>query len=474
MSRIVYNRTFFIALAFFIGIVTEITLKMKPSWLLLFIGITVILSLINLNKSIFIVFVLLLILSIGAFFVDIHRVANITGRVRLVGIAAYTSRRTIVLKNVRAFIDDKWSTLYGKCRIFLGKRINMRINMGDLVYVDGSATPSGFPGDMCAIKISEPSQIGNLSPNWSILGTLLSRIDELRDYLTSEFKRTIPRYSFLASSILLGDRRDIPDNVYSVIKRSGFMHVFAISGMHVMIFAGLLFVTLSWLRVPRNMKYLISILSIIFFICLTGFSIPTVRAGVMAIMILFIRLLDRSAKTINVIGIVAIIFMLIDPYIVFEPSFQLTFIGTIALVLLFPIFYDTISRFIHNRFISGYLAAILAINAGMIPIISYHFGVIYLASIPWNAIFIPPLLSVLLEVGFVLMFLLLTHVPFLSIIFGYSMDALLNVFYLITVFVTSLPNDIIHIRMNIWAIMGFYIALLTLVLMYPFHHKIMR
>lgn len=464
-NNILHNRSFIFALAFFIGIALEVLLKIEIPYLLFFIGIVSIFILIFLKKAIFFILILFLITLTGAFFANIHRVEHITGRIRAVGTVVYMSRRTIVLKNVKIF-RNKWESTYGKCRIYIGKRTKVNVNIGDSVYIDGTATSSNIPGDICAVNVYETRQIGNLPSNNRIFGVFLLEINELRDHFIFEFERVIPHYSFLASSILLGDRIDIPENVYSVIKRSGFIHVFAISGMHVMIFAAIIFATLSFLKISRNEKYITMIASILFFIFLTGFSIPTIRAGFMTILMLLMRLLDRSVKAIDIIGAVALAFMLIDPYIVFEASFQLTFIGTIALVLLTPIFYDWISRSVPHKLISEYLAVILAVNAGMIPIISYHFGVIYFGAIPLNATVVPMLLSILLEIGFVLIFLLFIHISFLSIIFGYALDAFLNVFYYIAFFTAHLPKGIVNIRMNIWVVVCIYTALLILVYVY--------
>ena len=464
-NNILHNRSFILALAFFIGIALEVVLKIEILYLLFLIGIASIFTLIFLKKAIFFILILFLTALVGAFFVNIHRVEHITGRIKAVGTVVYTSRGTVVLKSVEIF-RNRWESTYGKCRIYIGKRIKINVNIGDSVYIDGTATSSNIPGDICAVNVYETRQIGNLPSDNRIFGVFFLKINELRGHFISEFKRLIPHYSFLASSILLGDRMEIPENVYSVIRRSGFIHVFAISGMHVMIFAAIIFATLSFLGIPRNERYITMIASILFFIFLTGFSIPTIRAGFMAILMLLMRLLDRSVKAIDVIGAVALAFMLADPYIVFEASFQLTFIGTIALVLLTPIFYDWISRSIPHKLISEYLAVILAVNTGMIPIISYHFGVIYFGAIPLNATVVPMLLSILLEMGFVLIFLLFIHIPFLSTIFGYALDAFLNVFYYITYFTAHLPKGIVNIRMNIWAVMCIYITLLTLVYIY--------
>lgn len=86
----------------------------------------------------------------------------------------------------------------------------------------------------------------------------------------------------LARAILLGERRRLPYRTRQLFIESGTMHVFAISGLHVMAIAELLTLGMGFLLVPRRFAGLLSVPLLWAYVAMIGFAPSAVRAGAMA------------------------------------------------------------------------------------------------------------------------------------------------------------------------------------------------
>lgn len=109
-------------------------------------------------------------------------------------------------------------------------------------------------------------------------------------------------------------------------------HILAVSGAHV----SYVMITLSLLLKKCNKKvYLIcTIIILAFFMILTNFTPSVVRACMMAIIALTAKLIYKRSDIYNNLGISALIILLYNPYTILNIGFQLTYLGTLGIVLL--------------------------------------------------------------------------------------------------------------------------------------------
>jgi competence protein ComEC len=86
-------------------------------------------------------------------------------------------------------------------------------------------------------------------------------------------------HSQLIKGILIGDKQSLGDKYTEIFKRAGLIHIVVVSGFNVAIigiacgFLGLIF--------SRTITYLLTLVSMISFVFLTGSDPPVVRAGIM-------------------------------------------------------------------------------------------------------------------------------------------------------------------------------------------------
>jgi len=91
-----------------------------------------------------------------------------------------------------------------------------------------------------------------------------------------------PETADLNRAILLGERRRISAESRAVFASAGTIHVFAISGLHVLVVARLIFVVLSLLRVPLRISGLVLLPFLWSYVWLVGMGPSAVRAATMA------------------------------------------------------------------------------------------------------------------------------------------------------------------------------------------------
>ena len=134
----------------------------------------------------------------------------------------------------------------------------------------------------------------------------------------------------------LGWRTALTGEVAAPFMRSGTMHFFAISGLHIGLVAGIFVVLLRVLRVPRGWVGVVAIPLLWFYTAATGWQPSAVRATVMMTLILAAWSLKRPVNILNSLGMAAFLILLWDPQQLFRASFQLSFAVVFSLALVMP------------------------------------------------------------------------------------------------------------------------------------------
>ncbi|MBN1189362.1 MAG: ComEC/Rec2 family competence protein [Dehalococcoidales bacterium] len=209
----------------------------------------------------------------------------------------------------------------------------------------------------------------------------------------------------LAQGILLGIRSSIPDALKNELTVSGTTHLLAISGMNLTIVAGILVTAGLWLFGRRHYIYVwLALLMIWFYALLSGMQPPVIRSAIMTSIFLTAELLGRQKNTMVPLVFSAAVMTGITPSILWDVSFQLSFLGIAGLIFLGPLLQKAarkgITRIIGeaNRFsrlvnaVSDSLCVTLGAVIAVWPVIAWNFGIISLAG-PLATLLIAPVLS---------------------------------------------------------------------------------
>lgn len=140
----------------------------------------------------------------------------------------------------------------------------------------------------------------------------------------------------IVKALLLGDKSSLSDEFVSGLKICGASHIFAVSGMHLSLWTGIIFMLL---RSRSRTKLLPNIgvsLFVLFYMALTGFSASVLRSGIMLITVFAGFCFRRPADAINSLGLSAVILLLAQPLTAVNVSFLLSFGATASILLLYP------------------------------------------------------------------------------------------------------------------------------------------
>jgi competence protein ComEC len=137
-------------------------------------------------------------------------------------------------------------------------------------------------------------------------------------------------------AMLLGWQTALTAEVSEPFMHSGTMHIFAISGLHIVLIAMIFRVLFRAVMVPRFASSAIVIAIIWFYTGATGWQASAIRSTVMMTVILFGGMLSRPINTLNSLAVAACIILVWQPEQLFQASFQLSFFVVLSLALLAP------------------------------------------------------------------------------------------------------------------------------------------
>ncbi|MGC8545304.1 ComEC/Rec2 family competence protein [Athalassotoga sp.] len=288
---------------------------------------------------------------------------------------------------------------------------------------------------------------------------------KVSNFIYDHFKRYVIAGADTLASVFLG-RRDIPYDLKMMYNESGYAQIFAVSGANVWIIATITLIFISEL-VPMNyVKYPIVLAIIVFYGIITGFSIPTFRAVFTFGIYTIFKLLDRKQSLLNILGFVGLFEVLIDGSVIFDPSFQLSYSAVIGMIALIPILPE-----FKPRYVSQALNATIAANIGIMPFLILDFGKIYVASLPFNALVVPVLMTILMEGGLIFSLCAILEISFLEVIVGSGISPFVKALDWLAYFTIRLPLSTVEIPSKMTVFWITFSMLSTLILFALLHQQ---
>ncbi|BBK32021.1 competence protein ComEC [Allostella humosa] len=146
----------------------------------------------------------------------------------------------------------------------------------------------------------------------------------------------------VAAALVTGERTAIPETVNVAMRDTGLAHLLSISGLHISLVAGIVFLALRTLMaaVPGLALYwpvkkwaaLGAILASLFYLLLSGSEVPTQRSFLMSAIVFAAMLVDREAISLRLVAWAAAAILLLVPEAMVGASFQMSFAAVLALV----------------------------------------------------------------------------------------------------------------------------------------------
>ncbi|QHI68871.1 ComEC/Rec2 family competence protein [Tichowtungia aerotolerans] len=142
-----------------------------------------------------------------------------------------------------------------------------------------------------------------------------------------------PRQAQLLQALLLGYRHELPNDLYQVFSRTGTLHIFAISGLHVGVMAAILIAFLKIIGVAKPKWGLFLIPLLLLYVVSTGMKASAFRALTMASVYFAAPLFHRRSDTVSAISLAAILLLAVNPFQLNDPGFLLSFTVVCGIVM---------------------------------------------------------------------------------------------------------------------------------------------
>ena len=279
---------------------------------------------------------------------------------------------------------------------------------------------------------------------------LFSHIFEIRQSISSWIDLVFPKYNGIIKALTVSDRQNISDEDKSLFSKSGLSHIISISGFHIVLVSSIFFSMFFFL--PKKYRYIISAIITLFYVAITGFNPPCVRAYVFYISYISAILLQKRYDIFSVGFLLASLYMALNPYIIFNIGFCLSFMCVFSIAM----FYKGIFAFLKKRSIRLGIrfgdipkATVSAISVTVasyvltLPYLYYNIGVISFISVLSNIISIP---IISLAYPFIMLSLLFMKIPFLCTLFANIVNFLLTIFYKSNELLINLPFAYVEIQ----------------------------
>ena len=193
----------------------------------------------------------------------------------------------------------------------------------------------------------------------------------------------------LAGGITVGDKRSIGPELTTAFQRDSLIHMIVLSGYNITVVLNA--VAYSLAAVPRFAQFGGSIFVVIFFILMSGGASSAVRSGLMALIAVYARATHRTYLGERALAAVAFAMVAWNPWTLsFDPSFQLSALATLGLILFTPLFATLFARVPERFSLREILASTCATQIMVLPLLLYQNGTLSLVSLPANLLALAP------------------------------------------------------------------------------------
>ncbi|MDE5842207.1 MAG: ComEC/Rec2 family competence protein [Muribaculaceae bacterium] len=278
----------------------------------------------------------------------------------------------------------------------------------EIVFTSAVSTPgenTNYKSEVIVFSPGRKSHIGTLKE----AGRIKKFFNELALDLTTLIENTglSDNSKGILKALLLGDRSSISKDKISLFRDAGVIHVLALSGMHIGIIAGVIL----WLTTPLNLlssrryRFLAVIVTVWFFVILTGGAFSTIRAGMMITLTMIAMMLERVRDAFSICCFSAFFMILVWPDVISDIGFQLSFVSVLMLTLLA----EPLNPISHRkdpklyRFFAIVISTVVATLATWM-LTAYHFGSASVSFLPANIVILP-LLPIYLILGIIYLIL---------------------------------------------------------------------
>ncbi len=269
---------------------------------------------------------------------------------------------------------------------------------GNLILLKGKLEePKNFSGfNYKAYLAKDDIYFLMRNPDIELLGggggsVVVSALFKVKNAFEQNIKTLLPSpESDFINGILFGSKSEIPEKLYNDFIKTGTAHIIALSGFNITIIVIFLAWILGYFFKNQKIVVVSAIVVIILFVIMTGASSSVVRAALMGSVLLLARYYGRAKHSLNALVFAALLMVLFNPKIlVFDVSFQLSFLATLGLLYIYPYFKNKFTKIPDFFSLRDTVSATLSAQIAVLPILLYNFKQVSLIAPVVNVLILP-------------------------------------------------------------------------------------
>jgi competence protein ComEC len=243
-----------------------------------------------------------------------------------------------VLRVTHARQENHWRAASGRAQLVVSGHLN-QVHVGDQVEVVGRLVAPQAPANpgeadhaaqlrdqhiRARVLVRKTADgVTRIAQGWP--GSIKGWIGVLRASGQRTLQETLPENSGVATALLLGEGSTMTAQDWDKYKRTGVVHVLAISGLHLVILAAFLWGVLRLAGVRRRRGAWVVALVLVGYALLTGLRPPALRAAVMVCVVCGGIILRRPAQPANALALAWLLVAVVNPTDLFTPGCQFSF-----------------------------------------------------------------------------------------------------------------------------------------------------
>ncbi len=199
--------------------------------------------------------------------------------------------------------------------------------------------------------------------------------------------RQAGRVGGLLTGFVTGDTRLLPSSDVEAMRRTGLTHLTAVSGSNVAIVAAGVYALAVAVRVGLNARIAMIATTIVWFAFVTRMQPSVLRAGVMALVVLFVAARGVRRDSRHALATAVLLLVLVDPLLAGSLGLRLSALATLGILVASPLIQRRFEQL--PRRLAKVTSITLAAQVAVLPLLLASFGEVAVSSVPANVVAVP-------------------------------------------------------------------------------------